>query len=160
MARAIVNVANGNIGDIRHSMLTLAQFQTANGTGWVLMDGSSCAGTTYASITGNSTLPDARGLFLRAAGTNGSALNGKTPTATLGTRQGDATAKNGLYDAGHNHLQDASGGGGAVHGVLIGSVLTTLNWDSGIKNGTAALASTDTETRPANLAVNIFIKVN
>lgn len=53
------------IGDIKHSMLTLAQFQNLNGLGWVLMDGGDCTGSTYHSITGQTSVPDARGLAIR-----------------------------------------------------------------------------------------------
>lgn len=55
----------GPIGEIRQAMLTEAQFQTLNGTGWVLADGRSVTGTLYETLTGFSTIPDLRGMFLR-----------------------------------------------------------------------------------------------
>jgi hypothetical protein len=53
------------VGSIVASMLTEAQFQGVNGTDWVLADGRSVAGTTYAVATGENTVPDLRGQFLR-----------------------------------------------------------------------------------------------
>ena len=58
------------IGTVLHSMLTLAQMQSQSGSGWILADGGSCSGSVYESITGNSTVPDMTGRFLRGKGTN------------------------------------------------------------------------------------------
>lgn len=52
------------VGMIVASMLTEAQFQDINGTNWVLAYGQSVAGSTYATVTGSSTLPDLRGRTL------------------------------------------------------------------------------------------------
>jgi hypothetical protein len=66
------------VGEIKHSMLTEQQFATAVGTieapKWMLCDGRSCAGTSFATIAGLNTVPDLRGAFLRGAGQNGNAI--------------------------------------------------------------------------------------
>jgi hypothetical protein len=63
---------------------------TPPGPLWRLADGSDCTGTAYATATGNNTLPDLRGAYLRMAGQNASnsAWNG----GTLGGWQEDRTA--------------------------------------------------------------------
>ena len=60
------------IGTIIHSMLTETQIQLVYGKSWVLMDGRNVAGSSYAAITGNIIIPDARGLFLRGKNNGGS----------------------------------------------------------------------------------------
>lgn len=45
------------LGDIIFSPLTLAQFQTIHGDGWILANGQSCVGTSYETLTGNKTVP-------------------------------------------------------------------------------------------------------
>lgn len=161
------------VGIIVHSMLSEAQFQAINGLNWVLADGRSVAGSLYATLTGNSTVPDVRGLFLRAAGTNNSSLNGKVPSATLGASQGDATAKNGIQfvDNGHRHVEGFSGVNsnaafGTTDTVVAGNINTQNGtstsyhpYTSNIATG-AYITGGDAETRPANIAVNIFIKIN
>lgn len=45
------------IGEIKLATLTLAQFQSIAGTNWILANGQSSVGTTYAQLTGNNTVP-------------------------------------------------------------------------------------------------------
>jgi len=61
--RTTVNI--GQLGDIKHSILELAPFQSLHGTGWVLMDGSDITGSALAALTGKTKLPDARGASLK-----------------------------------------------------------------------------------------------
>jgi hypothetical protein len=63
------------IGTLIHASMVTADFQAEVDDGeWVLADGSSAAGSDWATLTGRTTLPDARGRFLRgkdnAAGNN------------------------------------------------------------------------------------------
>ncbi len=55
----------GKVGEIKYSLLTERQFQRRYGTSWVLLDGRSVVGSDYAQVLGQSSLPDARGQFLR-----------------------------------------------------------------------------------------------
>ena len=156
------------VGMIVHSMLTESQFQAINGTNWILADGRSVAGSTYATVTGSSTVPDTRGLFLRAAGTHGSltTANGNAFSATLGSTQNDQ---------GQGHFHDGygdNGGSGYATGAIgnlncgaistgyISSVKIRAHAGSSFSDGTNGTPRTGAETRPANLAVNIFIKIN
>lgn len=166
------------IGDIRHSILTEVQFQAINGTNWRLMDGQDVTGTAYATLTGNNNLPDAAGRFLRMTGGNAGAL---------GAQQAQATARNGLgltwsstnattNSDSHTHTQQdyTVGGGGPVIGARgdiyaagsLGSANTPTASDSHShtvnKNqwNSNQIWAQDTETRPDNIAVNYFVKVD
>ena len=83
------------IGTIEQSILTEAQFETALSIGdkgkWALCDGRDITGTDLATVTGNNTLPDLRGAFLRMAGTNAS--NSAWIGGSLGAWQEDTTAR-------------------------------------------------------------------
>jgi len=57
------------VGSIQQSVLSESQFQDLMGTtNWVLADGQNVNGSQYASLTGNSSVPDFRGCFIRMAG--------------------------------------------------------------------------------------------
>lgn len=53
------------VGDIVSSSLTLEQFTITHGTGWRLANGGAVPGTAYSRVTGLTTVPDLRGVFLR-----------------------------------------------------------------------------------------------
>jgi microcystin-dependent protein len=117
-------------------------------------------GYTYGGAGSSFNVPDLRGVFLRGAGSQ--TIGAETYTATLGTKQNDATAKNGLFDSGHVHTQQAPNlaTGGAINVRQFvsgtGSVPTSENITTA--SGAANLSSTDTETRPANVAVAYHIR--
>lgn len=142
------------VGMIVQSMLTETQFQAINGAEWVLADGRSVAGSVYESITGNSSVPDARGIFLRGAGSQ--TISSVTYAGTLGNKQNDQMQ--GHYHSVANALNTAGGAGWPS-----GSGTSGWNVDKAttpITDGSNGTPRTGTETRPANLAVNIFIKIN
>ena len=161
------------IGSIVQSILTLAQFQTQAGTGWVLMDGASIVGSKLATITGWTNVPDASGRFLRTAG--GSA-------AALSVSQGQATAVNNLSVSANGavnltHAHSLPGNIVAVNdlgSVGVNDLLAMVRvlslqeqgspgtGNSGTLNHshTCSTTSIDTETRPVNLTVNTFIRIN
>lgn len=136
------------VGTVLHSMLTVAQFQAQYGTNWVLADGSSCTGTKYASVTGATTLPDMRGVFLRGKN-NGSTRNPDGDLA-LGTYTADKFAA-------HTHSIDAFKGAS-------GSTATNdpiLYDESNVAlNSFSTNSSGGNETAPKSVTVNIFIRVN
>lgn len=45
------------IGEVKLASLTLTQFQAVAGTDWILANGQSSVGTSYAQLTGNKTVP-------------------------------------------------------------------------------------------------------
>ena len=140
------------VGTVIQSMLSLAQFQGLMGVGWVLMNGQSCTGSTYASITGATTVPDARGTVLRCKD-YGVGRNSSGDTA-LGTYQDDA-----FQDHQHVSTYDFGDEGGTSRNQ--GSSAGTRNWNSrtslASQSGSGKTAS---ETRVKNITVNFFIKIN
>lgn len=161
------------VGSVVHSMLTEAQFQAIKGSGWVLMDGRDVTGSSYAGLVGNNTLPDARGLFLRAK--NNLRLDGKqNPDGdlVLGTFTADKTAPNGLAtasDGAHQHyLGDVKGNfwdQAANYTNALNADGTPLNDIEPDSYSASAGAHThsitgDNETAPNALTVNIFIRIN
>lgn len=139
--------ALGAIGEIKSSMLTLTQMQNLYGSGWVLCDGGSCAGSIYENITSNSTVPDLRAAFLRGAGT--STQFTQNHTTTLGGVEDDAIQS-------HTHESQLSTNPGGALGfargdaTYVGTLATTA----------PAGARTANETRPNNVGVNFFIRIN
>lgn len=147
------------VGTVLHSMLSVAQFQAQYGTNWVLADGSSCTGTKYASVTGATTLPDMRGVFLR--GKNNGATRNPDGDLALGTYTVDKVgAHNHQQTTGISNPQPARyqisvGAGPAQPGIArtytsSGNDTFPLNTQNNSGN----------ETAPKSVTVNIFIRVN
>ena len=144
--------ASAPIGDIKHSMLTPAQFSDENLGEWVLCDGRSCAGSAYQATTGNILVPDAvtQGAFLRQ----------RTGIRVLGSYEAD--------DIGfHSHGQRAGGSGGGntpmvapagQGGTVVGTMTNSLAASTSRHIFTDAAGGS--ETKPKNVAVNFFIKIN
>jgi hypothetical protein len=130
------------IGTIIHSMLTTSQFASEYGDNWVLADGRSVTGTKYALVTGNTTIPDMRGAFLRA---KGSTYNPDGDLA-LGTYSADKFASH-THSIGQTlSTTPASGGNGFAGG------------DYALQTGMGASGSN--ETAPKSITVNVFIRIN
>lgn len=144
--------------------------------GWLLCDGAtlnSVANTKYAALfavinttyggTGASSfkVPDCRGIFVRGAGSQ--TISGETYTATLGVAQKDATAVNGLTvntKTGLTVLVPAIVGraqdeNDSDNERMVNNDSNRITYNL---NHDHTLASTDTETRPANVAMNYIIK--
>jgi Protein of unknown function (DUF2793) len=173
------------IGDIKQSLLTETQFiaelGAVEGRKWVLADGRNVAGTRYATITGNLTVPDLRGAYLRMAGQN--ATNAAWNGGALNAYQEDSTArpKNPFTTDGggaHSHLLGLAVYGGDANSPLIngyprgaaGSRRTVGNVGSdfpasmpGTDTATAhthTISGGDAESRPKTYATNFYIKVD
>jgi hypothetical protein len=137
------------VGSIIHSMLTEAQFQGQAGVGWVLADGRSVAGSTYATVSGNSTIPDLRGVFIR--GKNNSRSDGNQDPAgerSIGAFQSDQNLS-------HSHtlnINEVSNGAGGQFGFQETSQVSSFAIGTSSSGGS--------EARPRNVALNIFIKIN
>lgn len=113
------------VGMIVASMLTETQFQSINGTNWVLAAGQSVAGSLYATTTGSSLAPDLRGRVMAGKDdmggtpayrlTNmiaGIGVDGLTLGATGGHQANSLTE---VQMPGHNH-----GGGYHKHDIAAG----------------------------------------
>jgi microcystin-dependent protein len=149
--------------------------------GWAMCDGSEVSrtdyaalfaaiGTTYGVGDGSTTfnLPDMRGEFLRgldnmgtAAGARGKDVDGTA--RTVGQTQANATAVNGLATnttgSSHSHTV-TKGNSAAFNGPYIYRATGTTNTQTTNGAGTHTHGLTgDTETRPANMAINYIIKL-
>jgi len=143
------------VGDVVTSMLDEAAFQAERNSTWVLMGGRSVSGSKYETLTGDSTIPDARGQFLRGLDTSGT-VDPDGAGRTLGDTQADAMQ-------GHKHQSFGTLGGSIPTGTLgpsqsgsNGSYNTHLPVNDGV-NGIPRTAS---ETRPKNITINYFIKID
>ncbi len=159
----------GTVGDVVCSMLTEAQFQSQRSTDWVLMDGRDVSGSQYEIVTGNSSLPDARGTFLRSKN-NGRADGDENPAGDLplGTYEADQF---------QGHYHDYSVTSTAL---IIKDEPETSSWVESAANDSQHVAwnssnfsitapatdgingtpRTGDETRPKSITVNFFIKIN
>ncbi len=144
------------VGSIVPSLLMEAQFQAVAGNGWVLADGRSVAGSAYAVTTGNNNIPDLRGMFLRGrnsggstAGVRGDGNENPDGVLALGTTQGDMFAS-------HSH--------GYIHPWSGGAMLdpSTPGQQTGGKRDVShsSDAAGGNETRPKNVTVNYFLRIN
>ena len=145
------------VGSIQQSILTETQWVTALGTEaskWALADGRNVAGSKYATLTGNSTIPDLRGAYMRMAGANNTKAG--WDGGTLATFQEDSTAlpKNSFRlkgDVHNTNIQSPWSGGKGVLSSYQGGL--DVDYDTITRGG-------DAETRPKTFSVNYFIKIN
>jgi hypothetical protein len=148
------------VGDVKQSVLTEEQFLSLNGNAWALMDGRDVTGSVYHAITGNIVIPDmvTTGAFTRQA------TSGRAP----GSYEADAMQ-------GHKHRTSSAyvNSSLALYGGVSPADGTTFNHGDGTTNTFGHLTSTPSdsdgingaprvanETRPKNVAINFFIKIN
>ena len=154
------------VGDTVYSMLTEAQFQALRDTTWVLMDGRSVVGSEFETVTGDSTVPDARGQFLR--GKNNGRIDGQENPdgdVVLGTQQTDA-----IQGHKHNYTRSWLGANNFMHhpntsvGLATGADNPVVTSGNGVTDpvddGSNGVPRTGLETRSKNITVNTFIKIN
>jgi hypothetical protein len=149
---------SGKVGDVMHSTLTEEQFIVENGSGWILADGRSVVGTRYASLIGTS-VPDMRGQFLRGKNNNRTDEN-KNPDGeiALGVQTGDTMQGHwhaAIYSSNRNvnETRDTRLSNTAEDFIDLDSTRQPIS--DGV-NGVPRISS---ETRPKNVTVNIFIKI-
>lgn len=163
-------------------------------TGWLLLDGTAISRTTYATLfalfgttygVGDGTttfnLPDARGVFIRGAGTQ--TISSINYVGTRGTTQVDAFQGHyhAITDPGHTHDIRNSQDNGNVRATTGGALSGWVYNNAGANNGTGNIyatgattgitvtgAQTDgvngsprfgSETRPVNIVLTYIVKV-
>ena len=147
------------IGDVVQSLLTETQFQSERGLTWVLMDGRSVTGSDYATLTGSSSIPDARGVFLR--GKNNGRSDGKQNPdgdSSLGVYQEDAFQGHGHLYRSKNQGANAYNNAGANAGIH--NLDNSFPVERPINLSGSGTVRYGTETRPKNITINYFIKIN
>ncbi|MBN1609019.1 MAG: hypothetical protein JW940_20495 [Polyangiaceae bacterium] len=174
-----VEAGNGApIASIVASLLDETEFAAVQGPGWVLADGRDVTGSAYHELGKGTNVPDLRGMFLRGKN-NGREDELANPEGefALGEVQEAQLAQHGhsVTDPGHDHqapttdgntgsVEVASPTSGGFDYISAGSPMTSSN-DTGITIGNASATSADPaavgdETRPQNVTVNYFIRVN
>lgn len=146
------------VGTIKKAFLTQEQFQDQMGTTWVLMDGRSVVGSDYATLTGNSNIPDARGMFLRMKD-NGAGIDQLGDLALGSTEQDNVPYHAHAYNINYGDsviafepTLAASFGSGEYQPLPpnAASVTVTLT----------ILNAGGNDTRGKNLTINWFVKIN
>ena len=140
---------DAEIGDYQWSHLTEIQFNDEKLGTWFLCDGRSAEGTAFEEKTGADKVPDMK--------TNGAFLRQASGTRVMGTYEADQMQ-------GHHH----STNGGTVSGKVTNGgsnrytaePVPTAVASTPISDGTNGTPRTGNETRPKNVALNLFVKVN
>lgn len=158
------------VGTIISSLLQPAQYASEVGdpetfdstvSKWAFADGRDVAGSKYAEATGDTTLPDLRGMFLR--GLNAGRADGLQDPDGVSRKPGDLQED---QFQGHGHLHELGANGadyspGTFQGVFGTNSYTgparILDPRTIAKYGDAKFG---TETRPKNIAVNYYIRIN
>ena len=176
------------VGSIIQSIMTEAEFQAEAGTSWILMDGRSIVGSKLARIKSISVIPDASGRFLRTAGGNAAALAAPQaddnkphthaidhdhPVKTSSTQSANHTHGGTTYDTTNGITRGGTtlGNAGTIvaslsyaehsHSFTTGTESANHSHTVDLDPLTGSSGSTGTtETRPVNLTVNTFIRIN
>lgn len=152
-------IANLPVGTIVASMLEPSKFAEAVGdpnrkiNEWQLADGKPIAATSrYGQLSGKTKTPDLRGMFLR--GMNEGRKDGKQDpeqNRTAGHYQSDALQE-------HGHVTDATEWNWNKQGNAGYTSQAKNAPSSSVRNVTGA--NVEVETRPKNVAVYFYIKIN
>jgi hypothetical protein len=153
------------VGSVMHAMLTEAQFQAQASTKWVLADGRNITGSTYHQVSGFTNVPDLRGVFARGRNFN--------RDTDFGNSLGDLGVNTYRTDwlQLHTHQLDMPGPATPTYIRETSSVTEgtgTIQKDEGSEYKLVPVTltnaplpvSADDETRPRNVTVNIFFKIN
>jgi hypothetical protein len=148
----------GVLGEIRSSLLTEAQFQAETDSTWVLCDGRSVIGSDYQILTGNNSIPDARGVFLRGKN-NGRVDGNQNPDgdSALGAFQADRSVRIDTLETSGSFAVAT----GTINPDDDGNFTPYIRTGQDGGNIYSLRAKTNGgETRPSNVTVNHFIKIN
>lgn len=172
-----VEAGNGiPIATIVASLLDETEFAGVQGPGWVLADGREVTGSAYHKLGKGTNVPDLRGMFLRGKNSGREdELANPEGDLVLGEVQGAQLAQHGhvVTDPGHRHqapTTDGTTGTLEVPNGVAGAFDYAVGADTnssvtGVTIGNSSATSADPtavgdETRPQNVTVNYFIRVN
>jgi len=153
-----LSMVDAAIGTYRDSDLDVATFNSQNLGVWLLCDGQSSVGTQYETLTAKATVPNfvTEGTFRRQAKA-GRALGSHEQDAMQGHQHAVTYANSGSSQ--YNGSNTASYGGTTTPNRL---TTTAQSQDLLYYNDpfTGTTPRIDVETRPTNIACNVFIKVD
>jgi hypothetical protein len=152
------------VGSVVGSLLTPAEFAQQVGdpgnfdvtkSRWTLADGKSVSGTGWAKLRENAPVPNLCGVFLRGKN-NASRSATEVPELNLGQYDADLVGPH-EHDIMVQRNGGPTGGGilwfGSNHGaVVLDPLVEGVHYDGN--------ARTPYETRPKNVTVNFFVKIN
>jgi hypothetical protein len=152
------------VGTVVASMLNETQLNDASEGLWVLADGRNVARTDYSRLTGETQAPDMRGRFLRGMDPTG-ATDPDGRARHAGYPQSDAMQmhvhdERSLLVMGDHYQHSAS-----PQGVMGHSANNQPAYESRPSGPPRSVSGADSvrtasETRPANIAVYFYLKVN
>jgi hypothetical protein len=160
----ILDNSVNNIGDIIPSVLSLPQFQSLYGPTWVLMDGSSIAGSDLATLTGITTLPNMVG--------NQAHLQQSDSDANIGNFVPNSNKEHFHYVANNTSLEVGSSipstpSANDSLGTTFTDVAAQIpnfglftNNETAANVGRSSVASTGQRSNPDSYKINFFIKIN
>ena len=138
----------GTVGDVVTSMLSLVQYQSVNGTGWVLMNGQPCVNSAYETMTGFTNVPLGAGTVLRMRdyGVGLDQYGDQMP----GFYEGDTT---------ENHVHEYPATNSTINngtlGVFTTQVINRYQDTTGMASGNPG-----GETQGKSTVCNMFIRIN
>lgn len=165
----------GAVGDVKYSLLALDKFQKENGDCWVRMEGQNIASSKLSALADMTHLPDARGLFIRTFDTrNGDDRIDPRPFGSpVGDYQADAVGK-------HSHAyKDTYMMTDREYETFVGTSKTEEleQAETYLKTGSEGVdfdpdnewivyfekmteKNVGTETRPKNITLHTYIRIN
>ncbi len=168
-------ICSGAVGDIKYSMLNPGQFAQENGSCWVPLDGRNVNSSQWAQLTGQSTVPNISGMFIRSQEYTDGRDPGRTPTTAVATVQDQmfkTHTHTGTVGMSPSHSHTIPGGAQNADtrvprydatGVEINMSATfgTSTSQSGTHNHTLTISNNaGGDTRPKNLNLYAYIRVN
>ena len=154
----LLSKIEASIGTYRDSDLDIATFNLQNMGTWMLCNGQSSVGTEYETLTGKAVVPN----FV----TEGSFRRQAKAGRSVGSHEADEN-KSHKHNIGNTDTGTASlGNSGQRQDTGSNTTISTYNYSNGTYYYTTSAGSYRAqptggdETRPKNVACNVFIKVN
>lgn len=165
----------GAIGDVRTSLVTPEKFMDIN-PGWVWMDGRNVAGSKYAELFSTVAVPNTKDQFLRGMGGrhDDTEQSLKNQPRKPGSYQADSTAmptkgfSGSAVSAGeHSHAQRVYSANGNRNRLWVRDTVqqkwinqNLLGTPAPAHSHVVAISGGDNETRPENIAVFFYVKID
>ena len=158
------------VGSIVPSMLNENQFKaqvgdpstfSSSSSKWTLADGRAISGSAYSTITSQSNAPDLRGMFLRGlnAGRSDDKQDPDGGSRSIGHYQEDQVKSHNHANGTYNQLMRPHQG--SANDTVTGADSNTGAGDEpDVISSDPILSFGGAETRPRNIAVNYYIRIN